>query len=100
MKKVLLGIASALILGLGILSKNPIVICDDDLSEEYMEAIESQAEGLYSRKLPLVPVCVNVTSFDDETVYYTIYYFPFGTVGMSYNKNDGYNMEKQLSSLS
>ena len=96
MKKVLLGIALALILGLGILSKNPIVICDDDLSEEYMEAIESQAEGLYSRKLPLVPVCVNVTSFDDETVYYTIYYFPLGTVGMSYNKNDGYNMEKSL----
>ena len=96
MKKVLLVIALALILGLGILSKNPIVICDDDLSEEYMEAIESQAEGLYSRRLPLVPVCVNVTSFDDETVYYTIYYFPLGTVGMSYNKNDGYNMEKSL----
>ena len=96
MKKVLLVIALVLILGLGILSKNPIVICDDDLSEEYMEAIESQAEGLYSRKLPLVPVCVNVTSFDDETVYYTIYYFPLGTVGMSYNKNDGYNMEKSL----
>ena len=96
MKKVLLVITLVLILGLGILSKNPIVICDDDLSEEYMEAIESQAEGLYSRKLPLVPVCVNVTSFDDETVYYTIYYFPLGTVGMSYNKNDGYNMEKSL----
>ena len=96
MKKVLLVIALVLILGLGILSKNPIVICGDDLSEEYMEAIESQAEGLYSRKLPLVPVCVNVTSFDDEAVYYTIYYFPLGTVGMSYNKNDGYNMEKSL----
>jgi hypothetical protein len=96
MKKVLLVIALVLILGLGILSKNPIVICDDDLSEEYMEAIESQAEGLYSRKIPLVPVCVNITSFDDETVYYTIYYFPLGTVGMSYNKNDGYNMEKSL----
>ena len=96
MKKVLLVIALALILGLGILSKNPIVICDDDLSEEYKEAIESQAEGLYSRKLPLVPVCVNVTSFDDETVYYMIYYFPLGTVGMSYKKNDGYNMEKSL----
>ena len=39
MKKVLLVIALALILGLGILSKNPIVICDDDLSEEYMEAM-------------------------------------------------------------
>ena len=96
MKKVLLVIALALILGLGILSKNPIVICDNDLPEEYMEAIESQAEGLYSRKLPLVPVCVNVTSFDNETVYYMIYYFPLGTVGMSYKKNDGYNMEKSL----
>ena len=95
MKKLILVIALTL-LGLGILSKNPIIICDNDLSEEYMEAIESQAEGLYSRKLPLVPVCVNVTSFTDETVYYTIYYFPFGTVGMSYTKNDGYNMEKSL----
>ena len=96
MKKVLLWIALSLILGLGILSKNPIVICDNDLSEEYMEAIESQAEWLYSRKLPFVPICVNVTSFTDKTVYYTIYYFPFGTVGMSYTKNDGYNMEKSL----
>lgn len=96
MKKMLLASAVLLILALDILCKNPIVICDHDLSEKYMDAIESQAEGLYSRKLPLVPVCVNVTSFDDETVYYTIYYFPFGTVGMSYKKDDGYNMEKSL----
>ena len=32
-------------------------------------------------------------------MFYTIHYFPFGRVGMSYHLWDGYNMEKTLTRL-
>ena len=69
------------------------------LPDYYEEAVLSQAMGLYSQKLPLVPVLVRVDAFSEETVHYTIFYFPFGSVGMSYNRSDGYNIEKPLSRL-
>lgn len=85
-----------LIIVLSIFAFNPIISCTIDLPETYMEAIKSQAAGVYSNKLPLVPVCVSVDSFSGETVSYTIFYFPFGTLGMEYKENDGYNIEKPL----
>lgn len=70
-----------------------------ELPEAYTEAIRSQSEDLYSKKLPLVPMLVRVESFDGQTVCYTIYYFPAGSVGMSYCEQDGYNIEKPLSRI-
>ena len=84
----------ALILGLSALQ--PMVACNVDMPDQYLEAVEGQAKGVYSRMLPLVPIYVSVENFSQERVYYTIYYFPFGTVGMSYAENDGYNIEKPL----
>ena len=40
-----------------------------------------------------------LTGYEEETVFYTIYYFPFGTVEMSYRAGEGYNMEKPLTRL-
>lgn len=85
-----------LICALSLLSARPIVFRSVDLPERYVEAIESQSRGVYSSKLPLVPVIVSVDSFSQGRVTYTIYYFPFGTVGMSYSEHDGYNIEKPL----
>ena len=48
----------------------------------------------------MIPVYVRIDSYAEEKLYYTIYYFPFGTVGMSYVEGDGYNIEKSLSRLS
>lgn len=70
-----------------------------ELPEAYTEAIRSQSEDLYSKKLLLVPILVRVESFDGQTVCYTIYYFPAGSVGMSYCEQDGYNIEKPLSRI-
>ena len=81
-------------------SKNPIVSCKIEIPENYMEAVKEQAEGVYSKRLPLIPVYVSIDSYAEEKLYYTIYYFPFGTVGMSYVEGDGYNIEKSLSRLS
>ena len=89
-------IVAILFAGFIVLESNPMVICDIDIPECYMEAIESQSKGLYSKTLPLVPIYVSVEDFSFEKIYYTIHYFPFGTVGMSYTEGDGYNMEKPL----
>lgn len=37
---------------------------------------------------------ISIDRFSNEWVYYTIYYFPFGTVGMSYGPGEGYDEEK------
>ena len=91
-KKAIIVIAfvAILIIGLYILASNPIISCKFDVPENYLEAIESQSKGTYS----------NVNSLEAETVYYTIHYFPFGSVGMSYTESDGYNIEKPLTGLS
>ena len=90
----------SLILLLRIFSANLIISCDFDIPQATYEAIESQSEGVYSDKLPLVAVYVNVTDYSDGKTYYTIHYFPFGTVDMSYSESDGFNIEKQLTKLS
>ena len=92
-------IAAVLVLVLSLSALHPVVVCRIDVPNNYLEAIESQSEGLYSSKVPLVPIFVSVDSFTEGRVYYTIHYFPLGTVGMSYAENDGYNIEKPLTGL-
>lgn len=99
MKKLFV-VASAFVVILLALCLNPVVSCNFDMPHTTYEAIESQSKGLYSSKLPLAAVYVNITDYSENKVYYTIYYFPFGTVDMSYSETDGYNIEKPLSSLS
>ena len=79
---------------------NPIVTGGEKLSAEYIRAVESQSKGLYSHKLPLVPLFVSIDYVKEDRVFYTIHYLPFGSVEMSYSEADGYNTEKQLSPLS
>ncbi len=98
--KTVILIAFVLIIILRIFSANLIVSCDFDMPNTTYEAIESQSEGVYSSKLPLVAVYVNVTDYSDEKAYYTIHYFPFGSVDMSFSESDGYNIEKPLTRLS
>ena len=98
--KPILIIAVVLVIVLRIFSANLIISCDFDMPQMTYEAIESQAEGTYSDKLPLVAVYVNVTDYSQGKAYYTIHYFPFGSVDMSYRETDGYNIEKQLTKLS
>ncbi len=95
-KVVIVFICAAVILVLCKLADDPVIVCEYDLPEEMMEAVESQAEGFYSKTVPLIPIYAKITQFENDTVYYTIYYFPFGTVEMSYKKYDGYNIEKSL----
>ena len=77
----------------------PLVLFGSGLSEEARKAVQSQAAGLYSRRLPLVPLFVTIDRLESHRVYYTIWYFPVGCVGMSWEPTDGYNMEKPLTGL-
>lgn len=85
-----------LLVSLGLLNENPIISNKANAPANYLDAIADQSDGLYSDILPLVPVYVSVENFTSDRVYYTIHYFPFGNVGMSYSESDGYNMEKPL----
>ena len=86
-------------LTLGWLCHHPVVTCGEYVAPPLKEAAVQQARGLYSRRLPLVPVCVRLDRMEGGTVYYTIRYFPFGTVGMSYSAEGLYNIEKPLTGL-
>lgn len=91
-----IGLLAVVIAALFLLFRNPIVSCNIEIPENYMDAARSQAKGLYSERLPLVPIVVRINSYSEDVLYYTIYYFPLGTVGMSYSGGDGYNIEKPL----
>ena len=84
----------AIFLTLAVLSKHPVLVGGNVLTETQRDAVLDQAKGVYSSKLPLVPVYVRIDSAAEEELCYTIYYFPFGTVEMRYG--DGYAIEKPL----
>ena len=93
---IIVSIVTIIILTLSYFSSNPIISYKTDVSDNYSNAIENQSRGVYSHQLPLVPVWVSVNGISENTVYYTIYYFPFGSVDMSFTEDDGYNIEKPL----
>lgn len=86
----------SLLIVLFIISSNPIVSNKANVSEVLIEKIREQSIGTYSSRLPLLATFVTIDSYLGDRVYYTIYYFPFGTLGMSYSEIDGYNIEKPL----
>ena len=85
-----------LALALSASAEHPLIVHGEDLPQDYYSAVQSQAKGLYSSRIPLVPIFVSIDDLERDTVFYTIHYFPFGTVGMSYIQGDGYNIEKPL----
>lgn len=92
----LIVVVAAVLFGL---SQNPIVSCNIEIPESYMEAAKEQAKGAYSKRLPLVPVYVSIEDYSEGVLYYTIHYFPLGTVEMSYREDGGYNIEKPLTNM-
>lgn len=46
------------------------------------EAITSQSKGLYSNRLPLIPIVVSVDRFGEGRVFYTVHYFLLGLLAI------------------
>ena len=86
-----------LVLWLGISLVHPLTISSVELPEQISRDIQTQAGGFHSASLPLIPLFVTINNYSENRVDYTIYYFPFGTVGMSFLKGEGYTVEKPLS---
>ena len=97
-KKILiaLSVLVAFIIMLGVISSNPIISNKCDAPEEFVEKVRAQAPGLYSNQLPLLPIYVTIDEYLGDMVNYAIYYFPFGTLGISYIQGDGYSITKPL----
>ena len=96
---IVLSILVLFVICLGIISSHPFVSQKCEVPEEYVDVIYAQSMGTYSNRIPLLPVSISIENYSGERVYYTIHYFPFGTVGMSYNPTDGFNQEKPLTRL-
>lgn len=91
-----LSILALLIVCSGLISLRPFIVHRCAVPEEYLTEIRAESGGVYSENIPLFAVCVTVEDYADGKVFYTIRYFPFGTVGMSYHTGDGFNLEKRL----
>lgn len=88
---------------LAALAVNPPVICPKDMeaqmTDELFDHVQSGASGLYSWKLPLVPLCVKITGIEpflldgktERVVEFSVCYFSFGVLKMEYSTSDGYN---------
>lgn len=85
-----------LVLALSASADHLFIVHSNNLPQDYYSAVQSQAKGLYSSRVPLIPIFVSIDDLERDTVFYTIHYFPFGTVGMAYSQGDGYNIEKPL----
>lgn len=99
MKKNIILLIAAIVMAITLLYHKPVVSYKTELPQNYRQSIESQSQGIYSKKLPLLAVYVSVDECIEEKVFYTIHYFPFGSVKMSYSETDGYNIEKELARI-
>ncbi len=90
---------AAVLVGTVITAVRPAVWCPPELrarlTEEDFRKIRALGSGLYSNRLPLIPICVCVDSADGKTVLTTTFYYPFGTVKEQIGP-DGYSTVKGL----
>ena len=78
---------------------HPFVSRRCEVPEEYVAEIRAQSVGVYSKKVPLLPIYISIEQFSAGRAYYTVHYFPFGTLGMSYGLTDGFCQENPLTGL-
>ena len=86
----------------------PPVLCEGKLAErlqpEWREEVRSVSSGLYSRNIPLVPLCVHITDVDnfvaegamEYSIAFDVYYFCAGRMGMEYSTRDGFNISDPI----
>ena len=67
---------------LACISSHPFVSRRCEVPEEYVAEIRAQSVGVYSKKVPLLPICISIEQF-----------------GMSYSLTDGFCQENPLTGL-
>ena len=75
-----------------LLSRRPILICPEEYREQISEDEKQQIigfnAGLYSGRIPFVPLCIVVENADEDEILVRTRYFPFGHTEMAVN-DDG-----------
>lgn len=84
---------------LACISSHPFVSRRCEVPEEYVAEIRAQSVGVYSKKVPFFADLHFHRAVSAGRAYYTVHYFPFGTLGMSYSLTDGFCQENPLTGL-
>ena len=87
--------------------ENPVVTCPDEyadvVTEEQMRDVQSIASGIYSKRIPLIPIRVNIEKvqwvemFNEYEIKFRIDYLFFGNVKIIVG-GDGISVVKPLGS--
>lgn len=74
------------LLSIAHLANNPFLICPTEycgfISEEDKQNIIGYNSGIYSKHIPVIPVCVLVKHADDVSIIVETYYLIFGHTEM------------------
>ena len=74
------------LLGVAHLMNNPFLICQEEycefVSEEDKQDIIAFNSGIYSKQIPVIPVCIVVKHADDISIVVETYYLMFGHTEM------------------
>lgn len=83
---------SAELIGVAHLANNPFWLCQKEyreyVSKEDKQNIIAYNSGIYSRQIPVIPVCIVVKRADDISIVVETYYLMFGHTEMLIN-DDG-----------
>lgn len=74
------------LLGIAHLANNPFLICQEEyrefVSEKDKQNIIAFNSGIYSKQIPVIPVCIVVKHADDISIVVETYYLIFGHTEM------------------
>ena len=74
------------LLGIAHLANNPFLICQEEyrefVSEKDKQNIIAFNSGIYSKQIPVIPVCIVVKHADDISIDVETYYLIFGHTEM------------------
>lgn len=74
------------LIGVAYLANNPFLICQEEyrefVSEEEKQDIIAYNSGIYSKQIPVIPVCILVKNADDSSIVVETYYLIFGHTEM------------------
>ena len=74
------------LLGIAHLANNPFLICQEEyrefVSEKDKQDIIAFNSGIYSKQVPVIPVCIVVKHADDISIVVETYYLIFGHTEM------------------
>ena len=70
---------------LACISSHPFVSRRCEVPEVYVAEICAQSMGVYSKKVPLLPIYISIRQFSAGRAYYTVHYFRLERLAYPYS---------------